>query len=421
MEMESIRLFYSCCAMLLFLSLPAPVSLHYSHPVQTLIIHTTQITSHQATMGRTNKALLCLALCASVPSAAAGGILNGNFENGMAHWTGNGVSFDFQPTFGDNPTARNRGQPSNHEGDYWIGTWEKYDGITPGQNPGDGRGDDKTGFAVSDSFILDKPVLKFLIGGGCNLAQVGLSVHLASNDANIGAKTGNCHETMSYKWLDLTAHVGQEVYVKLYDFGTGGWGHINADDIKTVWDAQETCPASGVVVSVGGAPVAGVPVSAAALNEVVAGPVFSLSKLPPPMRDGAFHFANSLVPATTDIELSCCGSATACEFYVVSYNCGDCRSSGMNGGFPSVLPLAGFDAGSCSPWFTVNGAGPVEHPMVVHHKQVAAGDSVTVTTTKQGLFFAVFGDNKALGGPWCRRAAGPPLGNSCSAQCADLQ
>ena len=134
----------------------------------------------------------------------------------------------------------------------------------------------------------------------------------------------------------------------------------------TVWDVlpgtDPSCPASGVVVSVGGAPVAGVPVSAAALNEVVAGPVFSLSVLPPPMRNGAFHFANSVVPATTDIELSCCGSATACEFYVVSYNCGDCMASDMNGGFPSVLPTAGFDAGSCSPWFTVNDAGPVEHP-----------------------------------------------------------
>ena len=198
-----------------------------------------------------------------------------------------------------------------------------------------------------------------------------------------------------------------------------------APNIMMVWDVLPrtgpSCPASGVVVSVGGAPVAGVPVSAAGLNEVVAGPVFSLSVLPPPMRDGAFHFANSVVPATTDIELSCCGSATACEFYVVSYNCGDCMASDMNGGFPSVLPTAGFDAGSCSPWFTVNGAGPVEHPMVVYHKQVAAGDSVTVTTTKQALFFAVFGDNKALGGPWCRRAAGPAVGNSCHAQCADLQ
>ena len=155
--------------------LPLRTTLHpnpSSHKKPSPVSQTTYYSQQQTTMG---KALLCLALCAS--SAAAGGILNGNFENGMAHWTGNGVSFDFQPTFGDNPTARNRGQPSNHEGDYWIGTWEKYDGITPGQNPGDGRGDDKTGFAVSDNFVLDKPVLKFLIGGGCNIAQVGLAVH----------------------------------------------------------------------------------------------------------------------------------------------------------------------------------------------------------------------------------------------------
>ena len=53
-----------------------------------------------------------------------------NFETeDLTGWTiVEGDAFDFQPTFGDNPTARGRGQPSEHEGDWWIGTYEKYQG-----------------------------------------------------------------------------------------------------------------------------------------------------------------------------------------------------------------------------------------------------------------------------------------------------
>jgi len=54
-----------------------------------------------------------------------------DFETGdLKGWTKTGDAFDFQPTKGDNPTARNRNQPSKHEGDWWIGGYEKYQGKT---------------------------------------------------------------------------------------------------------------------------------------------------------------------------------------------------------------------------------------------------------------------------------------------------
>jgi len=59
-----------------------------------------------------------------------------DFEEGnLQGWTKTGNAFDHQPTLGDNPTARHRGQPSHHQGRYWIGTYEKYQG-KPGQEPG---------------------------------------------------------------------------------------------------------------------------------------------------------------------------------------------------------------------------------------------------------------------------------------------
>ncbi len=54
---------------------------------------------------------------------------NNDFEKGdLTDWEKTGTAFDFQPTYGDNPTARNRNQPSQHQGDWWLGLYEKYQG-----------------------------------------------------------------------------------------------------------------------------------------------------------------------------------------------------------------------------------------------------------------------------------------------------
>ena len=44
-----------------------------------------------------------------------------DFERGIGAWAKTGAVFNNQPTYGDNPTARNRGQPANQQGDWWIG------------------------------------------------------------------------------------------------------------------------------------------------------------------------------------------------------------------------------------------------------------------------------------------------------------
>ncbi len=52
-----------------------------------------------------------------IPGQSAG--ITWDFETGdLRGWTKTGNAFEFQPTYGDNPTARHRGQPSNHQGQY---------------------------------------------------------------------------------------------------------------------------------------------------------------------------------------------------------------------------------------------------------------------------------------------------------------
>ena len=87
-----------------------------------------------------------------------------DFENGIGGWTKTGTVFDNQPTYGDNPTARNRGQPAKQQGDFWIGGYEN----RPSKEAQAGaiQGDKPQGTLSSPPLkIVGKDIL-FLIGGG---------------------------------------------------------------------------------------------------------------------------------------------------------------------------------------------------------------------------------------------------------------
>ena len=94
----------------------------------------------------------------------------------MNGWVKTGTAFNNQPTYGDNPTARNREQPANQQGNWWIGGAEDRpsESATAGQQQGDGP----QGTLTSPSFIITGEMISFLIGGGCNMndARVELVV-----------------------------------------------------------------------------------------------------------------------------------------------------------------------------------------------------------------------------------------------------
>ena len=74
--------------------------------------------------------------------------------------------FDNQPTFGDNPTARNR-ESANQQGDWWIGGYEHRPSIHA--QAGETQGDGPRGTLTSPLFRIIGPSISFLIGGGCNV------------------------------------------------------------------------------------------------------------------------------------------------------------------------------------------------------------------------------------------------------------
>jgi hypothetical protein len=145
------------------------------------------------------------------------------------------TAFDFQPTLGDNPTARKRGQPSMHQGKYWIGTYEKYQGLLR-QTPGDIQGDEPVGYIESPYFNIPSGTLSFLVGGGSSYqTRVELVIPVdcgleSCPDKTLLFATGQDTETMSRVTWDLNPYAGERGRIRIVDASSGPWGHINVDD-----------------------------------------------------------------------------------------------------------------------------------------------------------------------------------------------
>ncbi len=165
-----------------------------------------------------------------------------DFETGdLKGWEKTGNAFKYQPTLNDNPTARHRGQPSNHRDRYWIGTYEKYQG-RHGQEPGMIQGDRPQGTLTSSSFTIPRGSLSFLVGGGSGFqTRVEFFVQdPVEGSIRVFHVSGRNTETMhSVEW-DLTPYAGKTGRIRIVDKSSKGWGHINVDDFKF-----STFPGSG--------------------------------------------------------------------------------------------------------------------------------------------------------------------------------
>lgn len=161
--------------------------------------------------------------------AVAPGDITWSFEEGdLRGWDATGTAFKFQPTYGDNPTARRRGQPSKHQGNYWIGTYEKRP--TPADPPGAIQDDNPKGTLTSKPFPVKSRKISFLIGGGCDIKTVRVELLI---DGNVVDKvTGKCNESMARAAFNVGAYANRMAQIRLVDESSNGWGHINFDDVR---------------------------------------------------------------------------------------------------------------------------------------------------------------------------------------------
>jgi hypothetical protein len=88
------------------------------------------------------------------PLGADGKPLNLDFETGdLRDWTVEGEAFAGQPVEGDTVSERRKDMASQHQGRYWVGSWERHK-------------DRATGTLTSAPFTVTQPWCSFLVGGG---------------------------------------------------------------------------------------------------------------------------------------------------------------------------------------------------------------------------------------------------------------
>ena len=175
-----------------------------------------------------------------------GGEYTMDFETGdLRGWEKSGSAFDHHPTLNDNPVARGRAEPSNHQGSWWIGTFEKFQGHS-GQTQGEIQGDEPQGTLTSPPFTLPAGTLSFLIGGGSGpqtRVELVLVDHLLHDLARAFYQTGKDVETMERITWDLHPIAGRIGRIRIVDESSDEWGHVNVDDFQL----EGTVPAPEVV------------------------------------------------------------------------------------------------------------------------------------------------------------------------------
>lgn len=166
------------------------------------------------------------------PVGKDGKPLNLDFEDGtLRDWTATGNAFEGQPVHGDTVHPRRADMRSNHQGQYWIGTYER-------------KGDDVTGTLTSAPFKVTHPWASFLAAGGPHpTTKVELIVKDGTKERVLQTYSGNENEDLGRVVVNLKDFKGKEMFVRITDNQKGHWGHVNFDDFR-FYDKEPKFPAA---------------------------------------------------------------------------------------------------------------------------------------------------------------------------------
>ncbi len=162
--------------------------------------------------------ILCAATLAAARSLAADDILIADFEGpDYGAWKTTGEAFGTGPARGTLPTQM---QVSGFEGQGLVNSFN--------------GGDRSTGTLTSPEFKIERRFIRFLVGGGKDAEKT--CMHLLVNAKIVRTVTGpndkpGGSEALAPDYWDVSEFDGQTAVIRIVDQATGGWGHINVDQI----------------------------------------------------------------------------------------------------------------------------------------------------------------------------------------------
>jgi putative membrane-bound dehydrogenase-like protein len=154
-----------------------------------------------------------------VPADESGRPLNLGFEAGdLRDWKATGMAFKNQPIKGDTVFPRRQDTRSEHQGQFWVGTYEH-------------QGDAPQGTLTSVPFKVTHPFASFLIGGGPHDSTC-VELVVRQNNRVFFRASGAERENMHRVAVDLRELAGKEIFIRVVDRHEGHWGHVNFDDFR---------------------------------------------------------------------------------------------------------------------------------------------------------------------------------------------
>ncbi|HRY49347.1 MAG TPA: GH116 family glycosyl hydrolase [Candidatus Paceibacterota bacterium] len=146
------------------------------------------------------------------PPARRPDILFEDFENGYGKWTVQGEAFGREPASG---TLPNQQSVTGFQGQRLVNTFL--------------RGDVTQGRLISPVFPIERRFITFLIGGGNQTSQT--CFNLLVDGRVVRTATGQNLEQLRATTWNVDDLQGRQAQLEIVDQATGGWGHINVDQI----------------------------------------------------------------------------------------------------------------------------------------------------------------------------------------------
>ena len=162
----------------------------------------------------------------------------GTYSSPIGDWTTTGAAFGSGPAQG---TLPNQQQVTGYLGHGLVNSYLD--------------GDATTGTLTSPVFTIDKKHLDFLIGGGDHPASSDspTAVELLVGGQVVRSATGSNNEALNWASWDLSDLQGKQAQIRVVDENTGGWGHVNLDEVVlSDTQAQPVSTETGVNLLVNG-------------------------------------------------------------------------------------------------------------------------------------------------------------------------